>query len=146
MRDDIDLCGDAAECGLYLVLKLKRREIFRAQVAETAREQVQEPKLLGREVGHIKVQVKIHDAVRACLDAQRRAACDIYRRRLYRLDITGHIAKLQNRQSREGLLVILTLLPELHFLGGVHHFPTLFVVPCGGLGLAPCLFTLSVVK
>ena len=31
-------------------------------------------------------------------------------------------------------------------MGGVHHFPTLFVVPCGSLGLAPCLFTLSVVK
>ena len=39
-RDDIDLCAEAAEGSLDLILKLKRREVFRAKIAEAACEQV----------------------------------------------------------------------------------------------------------
>ena len=39
-RDDIDLCAEAAEGSLDLILKLECREVFRAKIAEAACEQV----------------------------------------------------------------------------------------------------------
>lgn len=87
---------------------------LRAQLAEAGAQHVEHAQLLVCEVGDVKVQVEVHDAVRVARDVQRPDAIDLARLRLHRGDRLRHILKAQVRQAHERLRAVLALLPLLH--------------------------------
>lgn len=56
-RDELHPCAQTAEGGFNFVLKLRRAEVFRAQLAEAGGKDIRCTQLGGIEVGDIKIKV-----------------------------------------------------------------------------------------
>ena len=110
---------------------------LRAQLTEAGAQHVEHAQLLVREVGDVKVQVEVHDAVRVARDVQRPDAIDLARLRLHRGDRLRHILKAQVRQAHERLRAVLALLPLLHPPEGRIRLAALIGIPRGGGGGEP---------
>ena len=108
--------------------------VLRAQLAEAGGEDVQQPQFLQREVGNVKIQIQIDNAVGLPLHLQKLRSGDGMQLGADGRGLLRHVAQLQMGQRSQGLLGVGLLLPLLQRLGLAEHLRRLLFVPGRGSG------------